>query len=283
MSRWTHVDGGITFDATVFEIKGGKYRIPLPKEQIKIHCPHVGYLDPNERKEGKNAPLSFSAIVYSLPRVEKTMKEAFGMLPQGETGHRYAIKQDESNVRSSTLIGKDENGGYPWLPRAIKAAICRFMEEYDPARTRPVTYASLKRWRNVEIGWVEEAEEFTVGIGEDLRHCSGEEYMFKLEKFFRFLESKGIMSWKGYVEWHDEYKPDYIYAWRAGDKVDVAHRFMILSSEDNRILWCKELRYKRKSDGTLDFKAYNAKDYETVAWGSPELAPSYKPGDEDAY
>lgn len=264
MSQWTHIRGGLELVSSIHDYKPLKTERPdkdaddklwdkyykerfksayyaCPEEQLKIGMP-----EPYEGDSSKPG-LSFRVYEYSLPRAKKYIEEAFKLLPQGECGFRYSIKQDKYDGNSSS-----SDFDYKCQHDAFKIAVLNLYNDQYPYWT----FKDLEKYFNIQVGWVEHINGIIIGIREDLRYCDGVELLEALEKFFEYLEQNSITIKDGYLEWQDEYKPNILFSWR-NSRVgpEDHHCFYITKINTNEILYSKIYKQKRLPNGRRDWDA----------------------------
>lgn len=269
MSRWTHIRGGMELVSNPHEFKGESpdYHygskdayLPYPEEQLKISAPTAHVFTKNKKGE-KDVKLKFRAYLYSLPRAKKYIKEAFDLLPQGEVGWSYSMNQTIHNGSSS-----NSDFDCPCDVKAFKQAVTNMYHSEDAWVS--YDYNELRKHYHANLSWVEIVDEIIIGIREDIRHCSGEEMLKGLEKFFTYLREHDIEVEDGYLEWEDEYtlyfdKP-YYYCWRCSrisDEMEALYSFHKIEYKTNKILWTKTYRrpYLKDENGKeterIDFRS----------------------------
>ena len=244
MSRWTHIRGGFELTATPYEYKGKKdihygskdAYLPFPDEQLEISAPRPRIYE--EKKGGRlQSGLYFKARVYSLPRARGIIKEAFNLLPQGESGLDYFLKQDYRNCHSGS---SDFN--YPCEEKIFKKKI---VDLFSKDKSYPYTYKEYKDLYGIECYSVDMVDGIIVGIRDDIRDCSGQELLEGLEKFFTYLDERQVFIEDGYLEWEDEYESDIIYSWRCSrldSDLTRMYAFHKLDKKTNKILWTRTYR-----------------------------------------
>lgn len=282
MSQWTHIRGGLELHSDPYEIKkaskpliepkeedfekkedylkawnkyGDKlsklYYYPYPEEQFKLRSPEPDVVYGKMKSDGKREEynsLSFEADVYSLPRARKYIGQAFDLMPQGESGFRYSLDQKSTDCSSSS-----SSFYYPCQQKAYQEALTKM---YSIDGTESVwSYDLMKRcWHIEDYCWVNNVDGILVGIRDDIRYCSAEAVQEGLEKAFKYLEEHGIYVEDGYLEWEDEYDPDYIYSWRNSRlSSDITHQFLKINKNTNEILHSKVWVIQRDEKGHLCF------------------------------
>lgn len=247
MSRWVHIRGGLELISEAFEYKYGRpgketAYYPEPEKQVRLTAPEPAW--------GKDEGMTVVMFQYSLPRAKPYIERAFKMLPQGETGIRYSIKQDDFDCYTGCSTFE-----YECQKKAYKAALEKM---YSRQEWGPMLYKSLKRDLKIELYDINYVNNMVLGIREDVRHCSGMEMLEALEKFFEYLEKHKITVEDGYLEWQDEYEPDHMYSWRVsrvGPDYKVHHMFAVTSIKTNKILYKKTYKYKVDAKGRVDYMA----------------------------
>lgn len=291
MSQWTHIRGGMQLESSPYEQKkftleepdkskdedawykwriawGKSFYLPYPEEQFKLSMPGLGWYCGKKKKDGtreEGRTLEFRAYLYSLPRAKKYLDEAFKLLPQGECGFRYSIKQDVYDGHSSC-------SGFmtPCLNKYYKDALTRMYHNEDSFYN--YTADDLFKWFHVDKECsVESITGMVIGIRDDIRYCSGEEMMKGLEEFFKYLAEHDITVEDGYLEWEDEYEPDVRYAWRNSRlSFGIEHQFLVLDKKTNKILKSKTYVHKRDENGKLDWKAYDNHEFDIIEEEFPD-------------
>ena len=249
MSRWTHIRGGLELYSTPFETKKDEegqdvYYLPFPEEQMKVRFDGMRYR--YDRGEELPIGLSFAATIYSMPRAKKYIDEAFAMLPQGEIGFRYAIKQDANDYSSSQTYF-----GNPSVENAFYEAVEKFMSKGARAQFDVVDKEELIDECGLELSMADYASALAIGVRNDLRDCSGWELMESLEKALNHLKANHIGVEDGYLEWQDEYEPKWIYAWRCSCLQPEECSFMILDAKTNSVLWKKTFSKPCDEEGLI--------------------------------
>lgn len=269
MSQWTHVRGGLELVSSPYEQKKftlerpsrdneeawDKWRtaflktfyLPFPEEQFKLTMPKLRnrYRKPTKKDSRDNYYcLDFEAYIYSLPRAKKYIDEAFKLLPQGEVGFRYSIKQDAYDYSSSCSCFD-----VPCLRKYYKDALNRMYKAESTWDS--YTFEELVKYMHVdkECGY-RDVNSMVLGIREDLRGCSGEELQKGLEKFLKYLKEHDIDVEDGYLEWQDEWEPKNIYAWRCSRvDWDYVYEFTIFDKKTNKLSYRKRYVYKKDEKG----------------------------------
>ena len=248
MSRWTHIRGGFELKASPYRLKNSKQSgglgsknviIPKPDEQVEIKYPRACCLDDKPK-------LTFTMYVFSLPIAKPVIDKAFKLLPQGEDWS-YSISQGIYN-------GSCSSGQFNY-PCEEKIFYKKVQEMFKG------DYIDKS---HVDVDFIECIDEIIIGVREDIRYYSGEEMLQALEKFFIYLRQNDIDVEDGYLEWEDEYEPDYIYCWRSSrvtDDVEILWSFYKLDRQTNRILWYKQYKQPVKiSKNGKELIDYESKD-----------------------
>ena len=305
MSQWTHIRGGLELVSTPYEMKKApksltepkrenfetdeafekahdKYRweekkllyFPYPEEQFKLDMPKPGMTYDKKKKNGKREEyptINFSAKIYSLPRARKYIEEAFKLMPQGECGFRFSLDQIATDCSSSC-------GGFmvPCEYKAYQDAITRLYKSDNPWDS--YTYEDLRTWFHIKDECsVDSVNHILVGIRDDIRYCSAQEVQKGLEKVFKYLEEHEISVEDGYLEWQDEYEPDYIYAWRNSRlSWGISHQFLKLDKNTNTVVHSKTWAVKRDENG----KRMHDEDWNDI-WEVVEKDGPYFDEDDD--
>ena len=281
MSQWTHITGGLEIICQPYEVKKNNlvepkrkdfkdrdsfldayrdyrekisklYYLPYPEEQFKISTPVMlkRYHKPTKKDPSDTETVLHvqQAWVYSLPRAKKYIKEAFDLLPQGEVGLRYALKQDCYDYTMSSWASEFD---YPCLSKYYKDALNKLY--YNDGHYSQYTYEDLIKYQKLDKACdVNNVTSIIIG------DCSAQELQEGLEKMLQYFEEHHIEVEDGYLEWRDEYYPDYIFAYRKSRMVfDHSHQFLKLDAKTNAIVHSKTWVYKRDPDGRRDFDAFD--------------------------
>lgn len=289
MSQWTHIRGGMELISSPYEMKPmpkslvepkkedfeteeafekayDEYRAkvrklyyyPYPEEQFKLEMPRPGYSYGKKKKNGKREEyhtVEFEAKVYSLPRAKKHIEAAFDLMPQGELGFRYCYDQNANDCSSSC-------SGFmmPCQYKAYQDALTRMYKSEDAWHS--YTYEQLRKyWHIREECSIDSVSHIVVGIRDDIRYCSAQDVQEGLELVFKYLDEHDIDVEDGYLEWQDEWDPDYIYAWRKS-RLDfsISHQFLKLDRRTNEVVHSKTLVAKRDLNG----KRVYDEDFNTI-------------------
>lgn len=271
MSQWTHVQGCLLLSSEPFEFKKikverptkrkgneeawakwvGAYRksayLPYPEEQFKMSVPVL--TDKYNYQNKKESYLNIERItLYSLPRARKYIEEAFKLLPYGETGFTYAIKQDWTNCRSSS-----SNLDYPCLKTYLKEAVNKLYNDKNYFYSH--TYDSLKKYNKLDDEpWVDYVNEIVIGIVEDLRYCSAQDLEEGLEKFIKYLESNKIDISGGMLEFVDEWEKNTKHVFRACEY--EGYTFETIDTTTNKVIKIKTYSYPLDDKGLIDFDEF---------------------------
>lgn len=311
MSRWTHVRGGMELVSGPYEFKNknlaepeGSWRqaekdgnkelvaewekyyrafrrnayLPFPEEQMVVSMPLPGtlYWKKNSRSKEieKSSALRFTAYIKSLPRARKYIDEAFSLIADNECGLgvRYSLEQNITDSNSSSSCFS-----FDCDLKEYKKAIDRMYASDDPFNSTCYDRMKDRHMIQDEPDWVEHVNKILVGVRDDVRHCSGMDFMNGLEKALKHLKENGIDIEDGYLEWQDEYEPGRIYAWRSSRLEDTAWRFMVLDRKTNSIIWQRKYLPKKDAEGEIDF---DARWYDTVEEGT--LGKYEDKGEEDS-
>ena len=251
MSRWTHIRGGLELVSSPFEYRGKGDKktpyYPYPEKQVRLSTPTPDYCEDHG--------LEVTMYEYSLPRAKKYIDAAFAMLPQGESGIKYAIKQDDHDYCTSSSCFD-----YPCQKKAYHAAL----EKMYSADHGGFDYKDIEKYFKISLFDLTEVHHMVLGIREDIRYCGGMEMLEALEKAFAYLEENEIDVEDGYLEWQDEYELDNLYSWRVsrvGPDYGVHHMFAVTNIKTNKIIYKKTYKYKVDKKGRID---YMAKGYDVV-------------------
>ena len=279
MSQWTHVQGCLLLSSQPFEFKKIKVEppanfrnpkeqpeleeawekwrsaylksayLPYPEEQFKMSVPTLGRKYNKKTKEYEPCLDIDRVFIYSLPRAKKYIDEAFKLLPYGETGFTYAIKQDVTNCRSSSSCFD-----YPCLQKYLEEAVNKLY--HDDCYFYNHTYESLKRYQNLrDEPWVENVDEMVIGIVEDLRYCSARDLEEGLEKFIAHLEKNQISIVGGLLEFVDEWEENTRHVFRAGEY--DGYTFETIDTTTNKVTRLKTYSYPLNERGMIDFDKFD--------------------------
>ena len=292
MSQWTHIRGVIQLTSSPYEQKKfdlvcpkrenfssedeyqkarEKWRtafyksvyLPFPEEQFKLNMPLLGSSYGKKKKDGsreERATLDFNAYIYSLPRAKKYIEEAFDLLADklGRRDVRHSVDQN-CNDGTSSCSGFLHSCLYKYYKDAI-TKMYHFDNYYDS-----YTYEDLKKYLHIKPEChTEMIDKILVGVQDDMRCCSGEQVLAGLEEFFKYLKDHDVQIAEGYLEWRDDYYPEFRYAWRKERYENKIYmKFMKLDALSNKMLKAKIYRYKCNADGSRDWDATDF-DIDTV-------------------
>ena len=279
MSEWTYIRGCLELSVDAFEHKKMKHEkpieegsrekwrawreefckkayLPYPEEQFKIEVPLPleRYHKPTKKnpKDTKVALITH-ARVFSLPKARKYLKQAFDLLPQGESGFRYAIKQDSGDWSSTSLC----HFNYSCLKQYYKDAINKLYDSDDSWRSR--NFEDLVEYQNLEKECsVDYVNSMVLGISESLRWCTSSELQSCLEKFFVYLIKNDFELDEVYLEWHDNIEINLLHRCVTGYGDGL--RFETINTETDKVIYRKTFDYPRDEDGFID---YNSVEYNT--------------------
>lgn len=278
MSQWTHVQGCLLLSSEPFEFKKIKVErpadfrnredqpeleeawekwreaylksayLPYPEEQFKMSVP-VLMNKYNYKTNKEEAYLYIERItLYSLPRARKYIEEAFKLLPYGETGFTYAIKQDWTNCRTSSSSSE-----FTCLKKYLKDAVNKLYNDEDYFYSH--TYDSLKKYNKLDDNpWIDYVNEIVIGIVEDLRYCSAQELEEGLEKFIRYLESNKVSVCGGMLEFIDEWEENTKHVFRACKY--EGYTFETIDTTANKVIKRKTYSYPKDEKGLIDFDEF---------------------------
>ena len=241
MSRWTHVRGSLEVGADPFnQDKSGKKYLPFLEEQLKLKPPEIF------QRDNEKANLEYPSVVFSLPKIRKTLEDGISLLPAGEQNLiTHSIYQSEDMCSSSQSYFGTTTG-----------------ERFFKNKIREIYGFDNK---DVIPGMVNVVETVLIGIRDDIRHCSGEYFLNSLEKMLKYFIENDIWIEDGYVEWEDEWDEKFMYAWRCSRIDDDPRRifaFYKLNKKTNKIVWSKTyLRSLKNEDGV-----FSDKDFEIKEW-----------------
>ena len=272
MSQWTHVQGCLLLSSGPFEFKKIKVEkpakredneeaweewrnayyksayLPYPEEQFKMSVP-VLRNKYNYKTDKEEACLDIERItLYSLPRARKYIEEAFKLLPYGETGFTYAIKQDRTNCRSSSSSSE-----FPCLKKYLKDAVNKlyYTEDYFYS----LTYEDLKKYNKLDDDpWIDYVDEIVIGIVEDLRYCSAQDLEEGLEKFIKYLESNDIDICGGLLEFIDEWEENTKHVFRVSQF--EGYTFETINTTTNKVIKRKTYSYPKDEKGWNDYDKF---------------------------
>ena len=281
MSRWTNIRGVLVLSVDAFEHKplkeprpdfgkkpscytdeereaSWKWRqkylnkcyLPYPEEQFKVDIP---VMLKRRKKPTKKDPsdeetiLCTRARVFSLPKARKYLEHAFSLLPQGECGFRYAIKQDELDY-SSGVIGRFE---YPCFSRYYKEAINKLYKNghpfYDWCFEDLCKYQKLDKECSVDY-----ITDMVIGISQPLRWCSADELREALEKFFSYLRENDFDIDNCLLEWRDGYEYNLLHRCVCNGSFDPLV-FETVDTGKNKVIYRKTYDYPRDENGYIDY------------------------------
>lgn len=281
MSQWSHIQGCLLLSSEPFEFRKIKLEppapmrndeehpelvdawekwrdayvksayLPFPEEQFKIGRPLI------RRHEKKDPSLYINNVsIYSLPRARKYIEEAFSLMPQGEVGFTYAIKQDWTNCRESSSWFE-----FPCLKKYFKEAVTK-LYQVDKSYYS-YTYDELRKYYKLEdTPWVDKVNEIVVGIVEDLRYCSYKDLEDGLEAFIKHLEKNKVNIIGGVLEFIDDWenfeqKRKHIF--RAQEYEGFV--FETIDMNTNTIIHKKIYSYPLDKDGLIDYE-----EFEKTGW-----------------
>lgn len=286
MSQWTYIKGCLEVSISPFEKKEikvqkpaeirnpkkepelepawEKYRralfksfyLPYPEEQFKINTPTMleRYCKKTKKNpEGKETVLHTEANIYSLPRAKKYLDEAFKLLPYGETGFTYAVKQDWTNSGSGCSSLE-----YPCLYKYYKESLEKLY--YNEDSWHRYTFEDLVKYQHIDKDcWINYCEDIVIGIMESLRWCSADELQEGLEKFFKYLEEHEFTIGDGYLEWVDNYEENLRHTWRSYGY--DGYVFETINLESNQVIYRKSYEAPKDEKGFVDWDAFDKKGY----------------------
>lgn len=246
MSRWTRVDGTLTFfgPSRSTDENGNEY-FPFPEEQLKVRAPVA-----SKDVDGKgNYGLVFNACEYSLPRLKPILEKAISSLPQGEGGLRPMIWQDASKA-----TGVSSGFSFECEEKAFEKAIDKMYASDDIWHR--FDCERLKRRFAIDVNWVTYADDVYVAFCEDIRDCSGEEFQEALEDMLKRLKKEErIEAMAGSLDWEDEWDEAFLWSFRPDRKHDVAWVFEKRDRKTGRAVWKKEFKPPMDEDDLPDWDA----------------------------
>ena len=279
MSQWTYVRGCMELSCTPYETKfkepqpftwhqtlddeqkeiwrnwvtkwrKGLY-LPYPEEQFKITTPVVleRYRKPTKKNPSDTEKVLFceECFVYSLPRAKKYLDEAFDLLPHGEVGFRYAIKQDCYDYTSSVIQTFEE----PCLNKYYKAAIDKLYQNEGHWEQR--TFEDLVKYQGLnEEVTTNNVNDMTIGIVESLRWCSADELQKGLEDFFQYLRDHDFEINNVLLEWTDCYEYHLLHRCSSDSRFDTLV-FETINTENNQVIRRKTYYYPTDENGFIDY------------------------------
>lgn len=289
MSQWTHIRGGLELVSTPYETKPipkslikpkkedfetdeafedayYEYRqklqkllyFPYPEKQFRLLMPRPGESYSTNKKTGERIKfntIEFEAMVYSLPRARKYIEEAFKLMPYGEGGLRYSLDQNDTDCSTSSSCLN-----VPCEYKAYKDTLNRLYKSDNLWDS--YSYKDLRKWFHINDDCsVSYVNHILVGIRDDIRYASAYAVQEGLEKIFKYLEEHDIDIEDGYLEWQDEYEPEYIYAWRSSRlSYGIAYQFLKLDAVTNKVVYSKTKATKKDEKGYSIYDD-NTKDY----------------------
>ena len=285
MSQWTYIRGCMELSCSPFESRykvpqpfsifkdlneeekevwyawvkkwrDGLY-LPYPQEQFKITTPRLltRYKKPTKKDPSDNETVLFcdECFVYSLPRAKKYLDEAFKLLPQGEVGFRYAIKQDCWDYTSSVFGMFEEK----CLKKYYKDAIDKLY--YNENHWERCTFEELVKWQKLNKECtVNNVNSMVIGIVESLRYASSDEVRSGLEEFFQYLRDHDFDIENVMLEWVDSYEYNLRHTCRKdGAFEDIV--FETINTETNQVIYRKTFYYPKDEKG---FTNYDCSEYD---------------------
>lgn len=281
MSQWTYVQGCLYLSLEPYELKPIKvpqvrrpedpekepeqYKawlkwrraylksayLPYPEEQFKINVPTMLTRCCKKSKkhpEGKETVLHTHVKIYSLPRARKYLDEAFAMLPQGECGFNYAVRQGIGDSYSG-CSDFDFNCYYKYFKNAIDKLY------YNDDYFYCYTFEDLVKYQGLDKScWVDNVDGMTIGIYNPLRWSSAKEVQEGFEKCIEYLLDKGFDICSGYLEWTDnfEYNNPLRHTLRVDGKFD-GYRFETFEINTNKLVYRKIFKVPEDENGLCDF------------------------------
>lgn len=199
MSQWTHVKGCIDLSGSAAAVDHNnktavtKYYLPYPDEQLKLSAPKPTWVPEGKTRGG----IDYRVKVYCLPRCKEIVDSIMKLFPSGENNIiNYSLYQPKNRFRLS------RGSLNPWEENIVQNRILR---QYQDEEDFVGTWEELKDYYNINIGWVDCATDFTLTISDDLRYCSGVEFLDALEKGIVSLKEQGIEVTEGIIDWADDY------------------------------------------------------------------------------
>lgn len=282
MSEWTYVRGCMELSCSAYENKckipepfkwtknlseeeqeiyrawRRKWRrglyLPYPEEQFKITVPTLlsRYKKPTKKDPSDyKTILNFHGYLYSLPRAKKYLETAFSMLPQGESGFRYSIKQDSSDSCSTSICSFSEDCLYKYF----KDAINRLYYNEDPWHSW--TFDDLRKYQKIDKSCsTEYVDSMVIGIVQPLRYATADELRSCLEKFFLYLLENDFDICNVYLEWHDNYEYCLRHTCRVDSEFDDIV-FETINTQNNQVIYRRTLAYPRDEHGFIDYDKYD--------------------------
>ena len=233
--------------------------LPYPEEQFKITTPRMisRYHKPTKKDPSEIQWNLFvdDAFLYSLPRAKPILDEAFKLLPQGEVGFRYAVKQDCWDYSSTSFCG----GGFetPCLAKYYKNALEKLY--YNEGHWSQYSYEELVKYQKLDQGCsVVNVNAMTIGIVESLRYASAQEVEEGFEKFFTFLREHEFDIDNVLLEWNDNYEEGIYHRLDKGGQFDDLI-IETIDSKTQKVLRRKTYYYPQDEDGIID---YDSPDYD---------------------
>lgn len=270
MSQWTHIRGCIELEVSPFDMvmKDGtklphnpnswnhsedvSYVLPCPDEQIQVAMPRYFVALKPDNDIGDDCYQKVDVEIYSLPRarpiIERIFKKTFpdNELGEGVTHCLNQFPHDASSM-SSSLRG-DET-----LERQVKEGIAKLYEKHSTGFPL-VEYDDIgEEDGSVRIGFIHEITRVLLGIRDDVRYCSGAEMMRSIKAFLDEITLNDILIEDGYLEWEDEWAPDYLFAWRKSRMDNKVYEFMILDAYTNERIYTETYLFPKGEDGSSDY------------------------------
>lgn len=233
--------------------------LPYPEEQFKITAPRMlnRYHKPTKKNPSDSETVLHvdDAFIYSLPRARKYLDEAFKLLPQGEVGFRYAVKQDCYDSSSITMFSYEFE--QPCLNKYYKDAINKLY--YNEGHWSQWTFDDLVKYQKLnKVCSVNNVNSMTIGIVESLRWCSADELQKGLENFFQYLRDNEFDINTVLLEWVDCYEENLLHKCTTSSEFD-AIVFETINTKTNQVIYRKTYDYPRTSDGFID---YDSNEYD---------------------
>lgn len=235
----------------------GKY-LPYPEEQFKITTPMMinRYKKPKKKDGSDNNEWDLyvrQAYVYSLPRARKYLDEAFKLLPQGECGFEYAIKQSYQDG-NSTMCYSGSFDYDPCLYKYYKDAINKLYKCDDSWCS--YTFEDLVKYQRLDKAChVSFAKSMTLGIMQSLRWCDCDEFEKGLENFFQYLRDNDFSIENVLLEWHDTY--GYLYKCNCyANYEDIVFEHY---NQGDKLIYRKTYYYPKDENGFIDYTNFDEK------------------------
>ena len=295
MSRWTHIRGCIELEASPYDMvmKDGtklphnpktwncsedvSYVLPYPDEQIQIAMPRYFVTMKSDSDGDDGCYQELDAEIYSLPRAKPIIERIFkNTFPDNELGLgvAHSLGQFPHNASSMSSSCLNET-----LERQVKNSIAKLYEKHSTGFPL-VEYDDIsERDGDTRIGDIHEITRVLLSIRDDVRYCSGAEMMRSIKAFLDKITLNDILIEDGYLEWEDEWAPDYLFAWRKSRMDNKVYEFMILDAYTNERIYTETYLLPKGKDGSTD---YFSKEFVKETTGeAPECLDLFEKDEEE--